>query len=84
MVLKKTMVAMTETFASFFKACRAKKYIDENSDPIFLTQSLMGIMHHFMRTEQTRERLMSHKTLKHDKSKELIVENIIALFLERK
>lgn len=80
-VLKKTMVAMTETFTTFFKVCQTKKYIDTNLDPFFLTQSLMGILHHFIRTEQTRERLLTHKPLKHKENKEMMIENIITLFL---
>jgi hypothetical protein len=50
-----------------------------------MTQSLMGILHHFMRTEATRERLLSHKKLNHDESREqLLVKNIITLFLGKK
>ncbi len=78
------MVAMTATYAEFFKICQKKKFIHNNLDPLFMTQSLMGILHHFMRTESTRERLLSHKKLKHNDSKELMVENIITLFLGKK
>ena len=84
LVLKKTMVAMTAIYVEFFKICQEKKFINNDLDPLFITQSLMGILHHFMRTESTRERLLSHKKLKHKDSKELMVENIIALFLGKK
>lgn len=84
LILKKTMVKMTEVFANFFKACQSKKLLDKNLDPLFLTQSLMGIMHHFMRTEQTRERILSHKNLKHMESKELLIKNIVDLILGNK
>lgn len=84
LVLKKTMVKMTETFAEFFKACQANKLLDQNVDPVFLTQSTMGILHHFMRTEQTRERLLSHKNLKNNESKEILIENIVTLILGHK
>lgn len=81
LVLKKTMVGMSEIFTHFFKAAQNKKLIDKNMDPAFLTQSLMGIMHHFMRTEPIRERLLSQKSLKHNENKNILVENIITLFL---
>ncbi len=84
LVLKKTMVAMSATYAQFFKICQEKKFIHSKLDPLFLTQSLMGILHHFMRTESTRERLLSQKKLKHNGSKELMIENIITLFLGKK
>ncbi|MDD4974842.1 MAG: TetR/AcrR family transcriptional regulator [Bacteriovorax sp.] len=84
LILKKTMVAMTETYASFFKACQAKKFIDKNLDPLFLTQSLMGILHHFMRTEHIRERLLAHKPLEDRENKEIMIKNIITLILGKK
>jgi AcrR family transcriptional regulator len=84
LVLQKTMVAMMSTFASFFKQCQEKKLITTNLDPQFLTQSLMGILHHFIRTEHIRERLLSHKPLKHNESKEVMIENIIKLILGTK
>lgn len=84
LVLKKTMVAMTETYAQFFKVCQKKKFLNSNLDPLFVAQSLMGILHHFMRTESVRERLLAHKKLKHNESKERMVENIITLFLGKK
>lgn len=80
-ILKKTMVAMTQVFVIFFKACQSKKLIAKNTDALFLTQSLMGILHHFMRTEQTRERLLAHKPLNHNENKNELIENIINLFL---
>lgn len=84
LVLKKTMLAMTATYVDFFKSCQKKKLIHSNLDALFMTQSLMGILHHFMRTEATRERLLSHKKLNHDESKQLLVKNIITLFLGKK
>ena len=84
LVLKKTMIAMTEVYVAFFKACQQKRFIDKNLDSLFLTQSLMGILHHFMRTEPIRERLLSQKNLKHKENKEAIIENIITLFLGKK
>jgi AcrR family transcriptional regulator len=84
LVLKKTMVAMTATYTQFFKICQEKKFINSDLDPLFITQSLMGVLHHFMRTESTRERLLSHKKLKHNDSLNFMVENIIALFLGKK
>lgn len=84
LVLKKTMVAMRETYADFFKSCQTKKFIDKDLDPLFLTQSLMGILHHYIRTEHARERLLSHKPLKHNGNKELMIENILTLFLGKK
>ncbi len=83
-IFKKTMVAMTETFAAFFKACQENKYLDDDLNPLFLTQSLMGIIHHFIRTEPIRGRLLAHKTLKDKETKELMVKNIITLFLGNK
>ncbi len=83
-VLKKTMVEMTATFAQFFKSCQKRKFFRSNLDPVFITQSLMGVLHHFMRTESTRERLLSHKKLAHSESRKLMVKNIITLFLETK
>ncbi len=84
LVLKKTMIAMTATYAQFFKSCQEKKFINSTLDPLFITQSLMGVLHHFMRTESTRERLLSHKKLKHNESKDLMVKNILTLFLGQK
>ncbi len=84
MVLKKTMLAMTGTYAEFFKNCQKKKLINSNLDPLFITQSLMGVLHHFMRTESTRERLLSQKKLKNNESREQMVSNIITLFLGKK
>lgn len=81
LVLKKTMLAMTATYAQFFKNCQQKKYLPSHLEPLFITQSLMGVLHHFMRTESTRERLLSHKKLKNQESKDLMVKNIITLFL---
>lgn len=83
-VLKKTMVAMIQVFVKFFKSCQEKKLIDKDLDPLFLTQSLMGILHHFMRTEQTRERLLAHKPLNNNENKEILIENIITLILGKK
>ena len=37
LVLKKTMVAMTATYAHFFKICQKKKFIQNNLDPLFMT-----------------------------------------------
>lgn len=79
-VLKKTMLAMTEVFVHFFKACQKKKYLSIDVDPLFLTQSLMGTLHHFMRTEDIRERLLAHKSLKHKAYKEELVENIVSFY----
>lgn len=81
LVLKKTMVAMTEVYALFFKACQDKKFLTKHLDPVFLTQSLMGILHHFMRTESIRERIHSHQNLKNKENKKLMIENIMTLFL---
>lgn len=81
LLLKKTMVAMSEEFVCFFKAAQHKKLLDKQLDPLFLTQSLMGIMHHYMRTEPIRERLLSQKPLKHTENKNVLVKNIINLFL---
>lgn len=83
-VLKKTMVAMTEVFVTFFKSCQSKKLIEKNIDALFLTQSLMGILHHFMRTELIRERLLAQKSLKHSENQEALIENIISLILGKK
>ncbi len=82
--LKKTMITMTETFIMFFKTCQKKGFIDKDDDPVFLTQSLMGILHHFMRTELIRERLLSQKNLKNEENKEVMIENILKLFLPKK
>lgn len=84
LILKKTMFAMSEIFVAFFKAGQERKFMDKNLDPLFLTQSLMGILHHFMRTEHTRTRLLSHNNLKHNESKKLMIENIITLILGNK
>lgn len=80
-VLKKTMVAMASTYAAFFKTGQEKKFMDRNLNPYFITQSLMGVLHHFIRTEPIRERLHSQKTLK---DKELLVDNVVTLFLGKK
>ncbi len=83
-ILKKTMFAMTETFTHFFKQCQEKKYLLNDIPPLFLTQSLMGIVHHFIRTEPIRERILSHKPLKQKENVELMTDNIIKLFLGKK
>lgn len=83
-ILKKTMIAMTQVFVMFFKACQSKKFIDKNTDALFLTQSLIGILHHFMRTEIVRERLMAHTSLKHHENKKILIENIVKLILCKK
>jgi hypothetical protein len=44
----------------------------------------MGVIHHFIRTEPIRGRLLSHKTLKDKETKELMIEKIITLFLGNK
>lgn len=80
-VLKKTMVAMSETYALFFKICQEKNFLDKTLSPIFLTQSLMGILHHFMRTETIRERLLSHRKLNNNEQKELLIEQIVTLII---
>ncbi len=84
LVFKKTMVAMTGVFAAFFKTCQEKGFIGKSLDPLFLTQSLMGVLHHFMRTEAIRERLLSHKNFKNEEHRGVMVENIITLFLGNK
>lgn len=84
LVLKKTMVAMAQTFTNFFKACQTHHFLTQDLEPQFLTQSLMGVLHHFMRTENVRERLLSHKPLKNNESKDILIESIIALFLGTK
>jgi hypothetical protein len=84
LVLKKTMVAMTAVYSQFFKVCQENKILSNNLDPLFMTQSLMGILHHFMRTEATRERLLSHKKLKHIDSRKIMVENILTLLVGNK
>lgn len=43
LVLKKTMVAMTCVYANFLKICQEKQLIETGLDPLFLTQSLMGV-----------------------------------------
>lgn len=83
LILKKTMVAMTETYAQFFKVSQQKNIISSDLDPLFLTQSLMGVIHHFMRTEPIRERLLAHQNLKHKDNRNVMVENIINLFLRK-
>ncbi len=80
-VLKKTMVAMTETYVRYFQICQENKYISKSYDPLFLTQSLMGILHHFMRTEQARERLFGQKKLTNNESTKILVENILMIVL---
>lgn len=80
-VLKKTMVAMSGIYVAFFKECQKKKLISTKLDPLFLTQSLMGILHHFMRTESIRERLLSHKDFKNKQGNKVIIDNILTLFL---
>ncbi len=80
-ILKKTMVSMSQVYTTFFATCQEKKFIDKALPPIFLTQSLMGVLHHFMRTESIRERLLSHKKLTHHEHKELLIEHIVTLFI---
>lgn len=81
-VLRKTMLAMTETFTNFFTIGQNKKYINKDVSPLFLTQSLIGIIHHFIRTAPTRERLLAHKSLKPKENIETIVDNIISLYFK--
>lgn len=83
-ILKDTMFAMTGTFAAFFKECQDNKFIDSNLNPLFMAQSLMGVIHHFIRTEPIRGRLLAHKSLKDKGTKERMVQNIISLFLKHK
>ena len=80
-ILKKTMVAMTEIHINFFKASQKKNFISKNIDSTFLTYSLMGVMHHFMRTAPIRERLLEQENLKNKKNKKLMIENILNLFV---
>lgn len=83
LVLKKTMVAMSEVFTNFFRSCQKNNFIDSKMDPQFLTQSLMGVLHHFMRTELARERLLKQEKLNHLESKEKLIENILHLILRK-
>ena len=80
LVLRKTMVSMTEVYIKFFKKCQKKNFISNDVDPVFITQSLMGIIHHYMRTENIRERILSHSSLKNKDFREQIVNNIIKLY----
>ena len=80
-VLRKTMIMMAETFTFFFKHCQEKDFINKDSDPHFLTQSLMGVIHHFIRTESIRERLLSSKTLRDKETREKLVDQIVTLFI---
>lgn len=79
--LKKTMVAMTKIFATFFKQCQHKSFLKKNLDPLFLTQSLMGIIHHLIKTEHRRERFFGQRALKNQANTDQLVENILELFL---
>lgn len=80
-VLKNTMITMSNIHINFFKASQKNKIISKDLDPMFLTQSLMGVLHHFMRTDPIRERLMSQKNLKNEENKKLMIENIVNLFI---
>lgn len=83
-VLKRTMVAMSELYAEFFQKCQNRGFISKELDPSFLTMSLMGIIHHFMRTENIRKRILSHKSLKNRETRDQIVKNIVKLCLHPK
>lgn len=82
-ILRKTMYAMTETFTHFFTLCQEKKFLNKDVPPLFLTQSLMGVIHHFIRTAPIRERMLSHKSLKQKENIEAMTENIITLFIRK-
>lgn len=79
-VLKKTMVAMSEVYARFFMSCQSKGYISKELDTLFITQSLMGILHHFIRTENIRKRILMHSTLSHQDFRMELTKNIIQLY----
>ena len=80
-ILKNTMIAMTEIYINFFKASQKKNFISKDNDPTFLTYSLMGVLHHFMRTAPIRKRLLELESLKNTESKKIMIENILNLFV---
>ena len=82
-ILKNTMIKMTEIYIDFFKSSQKNKLISKEIDPQFLTYSLMGIIHHFMRTDPIRERLLSQKNLKDKNNNKLMIENILNLFVPK-
>lgn len=81
-VLKRTMIVMTEIYVTFFKKCLVKKFITKQVDPLFLTQSTMGIIHHYMRTEEIRARILSQSSLKEKDFRENLVKSIVSLILD--
>jgi AcrR family transcriptional regulator len=84
LILRKTMFAMTEVFSHFFQLCQDKKIIKKDLPPLFLTQSLMGVIHHFIRTAPLRERMLAQKSLKQKENIAEMTENIITLFFGNK
>lgn len=82
MTLRKTMLAMTQVYIDFLQRCQKKGFLKSEPDPVFQTQSMMGIVHHFMRTENIRERLLSHQPLKNKSFREDTVNNIVKLYFD--
>lgn len=80
-ILKRTIVAMTEVYRDFFIHCIEKKLLKKKLDPTFMAHSLMGIMHHFMRTENIRERLLKQQTLKDKEIQFALIQQIVNLYL---
>lgn len=80
--LRNTMVAMTDVYSDFLKRCQKNGYLKLEPDATFMTLSMMGIVHHYMRTENVRERLLAHQTLSNKAFREKIVGNIIKLYFE--
>jgi AcrR family transcriptional regulator len=83
-ILRKTMFTMTETFSHFFNLCQQKNFIGDDVPPLFLTQSLMGVIHHFIRTAPIRERMLAQKPLKQKENIDAMTENIITLIVGKK
>lgn len=80
-ILKRTIVAMTEVYRDYFIRCIDKKLLKKNLDPTFMAHSLMGILHHFMRTENIRERLLKQQTLKDKEIQIGLIHQIVNLYL---
>ncbi len=82
-VLKKTMLEMTKIHKMFVEKCIEKKWLCADLDANFLVVTLMGVLHHYMRTEGTRSRLHGAPRLSDKAYRNSLVSNILVLFFDK-
>lgn len=81
-VLKNTMLLQTKIHKEFFENCIRSGLLEIPVDTTFLITSLMGVIHHYMRTEGIRSRLHSAPSFNDKNYRDEIVNKILILFFD--